>query len=124
MREEKRGRGRPKHEPKDEIRKQVEAMVGYGVPVEHLAPLVGISQSTINKYYREELDSGTAKANAKVAQSLYQKALGDNTSSVAAAIFWLKTRAGWKETSVHEHAGKDGSPLIPVLNVTVTPPKS
>jgi hypothetical protein len=35
---------------------------------------------------------------------------------VTAAIFWLKTRARWKETSVHEHAGHDGSPVT----VTVT----
>lgn len=28
-----------------------------------------------------------------------------------AAIFWLKTRAGWKETSVHEVSGRDGGPI-------------
>ncbi|MBA3520099.1 MAG: hypothetical protein H0T75_21225 [Rhizobiales bacterium] len=28
-----------------------------------------------------------------------------------AAIFWLKTRAGWKETSVHEVGGRDGHPI-------------
>jgi hypothetical protein len=24
---------------------------------------------------------------------------------------WLKTRAGWKETSVHEVSGRDGGPI-------------
>jgi hypothetical protein len=28
--------------------------------------------------------------------------LGDGAQSVTAAIFWLKTRAGWKETVVQE----------------------
>ena len=116
--------GRPKHEPTDEIRKKVAALVGFGIPMEQIAPLVDLSMSTINKYYRTEIDVGTAQANAKIAQSLYTKALGDSHGSVTAAIFWLKTRAGWKETSVHEHAGKDGTPLLPVLNVTVTPSQS
>jgi len=48
------------------------------------------------------------KANAKVAENLYRKATGDGRESIIAAIFWLKTRAGWKETSVQElNAGKD-----------------
>ena len=44
----------------------------------------------------------TSKANTKVAESLYRKALGDGSQSVTAAIFWLKTRAGWKETLVQQ----------------------
>ena len=28
-----------------------------------------------------------------------------------AAIVWLKTRARWKETSVHEHAAHDDTPI-------------
>jgi hypothetical protein len=32
-----------------------------------------------------------------VAQSLYQKALGNGNGAVAACIFWLKVRAGWVE---------------------------
>ncbi|HEV7255932.1 MAG TPA: hypothetical protein VGN97_22920, partial [Mesorhizobium sp.] len=31
--------------------------------------------------------------------------------AVTAAIFWLKTRARWKEVSVHEHAGVPGEPI-------------
>jgi hypothetical protein len=27
------------------------------------------------------------------------------TSSYIAAIFWLKTRAGWKETNIHQTNG-------------------
>ena len=42
------------------------------------------------------------KANAKVAENLYRKATGDGREAVTAAIFWLKTRASWKETSISE----------------------
>ena len=97
--------GRPPHEPTEAIRKQVESMCGFGIPELDIARSIGISDVTLRKYYRDELDNGTTKANAAVAQSLYKKALGDNSSSVTAAIFWLKTRAGWKETVVNEHTG-------------------
>jgi hypothetical protein len=38
-----------------------------------------------------------------VAESPYRKATGEGRESVTAAIFWLKTRARWKDVSVHEH---------------------
>ena len=38
-----------------------------------------------------------------MAESLYRKAIGEGRESVTVAIFWLKTRARWKEDSVHEH---------------------
>jgi hypothetical protein len=40
-----------------------------------------------------------------VAEFLYRKATTDGAQSVTAAIFWLETRAGWKETSVNEIGG-------------------
>jgi len=35
------------------------------------------------------------------------------------AIFWLKNRqpARWRDKQEHEHTGKDGTPLVPVLNI-------
>ena len=47
-------------------------------------------------------------ANAQVAKGLFDQAKQGNTS---AAIFWLKTRAGWKETNVNEITGADGQPV-------------
>lgn len=103
--------GRPPHQPTDAQRKQVEAMAGYGIPEIDIARSVGISDMTLRKYYRSELDNGVTKANSAVAQSLYKKATSDGSQSVTAAIFWLKTRAGWKETVVNEHTGPNGGPI-------------
>ena len=97
--------GRPAHAPEPFHRRQVEAMAGYGIPETDIARVLGIDPKTLRKYYREELDTGHVKANAKVAESLFRKATSDHRQSVTAAIFWLKTRAGWKETSVHEVNG-------------------
>jgi hypothetical protein len=77
-------------------------MAAYGVPEADIARVVAIDPKTLRRHYRDELDTGHVKANTKIAESLYRKALGDGAQSVTAAIFWLKTRASWKETSTHE----------------------
>ena len=73
-------------------------MAGYGVPELAIARVVVIDAKTLRKHYREELDTGQIKAIAKVAESLFRKATSDGSQSVTAAIFWLKTRGGWRET--------------------------
>ena len=93
---------RPSHEPTPALRRQVEAMAAYGVPEIDIARVLHIDPKTLRKHYRDELDSGHVKANAKVAENLFRKATGDGPQSVTAAIFWLKTRARWKETTVNE----------------------
>lgn len=101
-------RGRPAHEPTARSRTIVRTMAGMGAPQEGIAQKVGISVDTLDKYYRLELDAGTVEANAAMAGALYKTGISGN---VAAQIFWLKTRAGWKETQVHELTGKDGQPI-------------
>jgi len=87
-------------------------MSAYGIPQPDIARVIGICQDTLVKYYRDELDLATAKANSKVAEALYKQATDtDNPRSATAAIFWLKTRGGWKETSVIEGPGPNGQHL-------------
>ena len=91
------------HKPDPFHRRQVEAMAAYGVPETGIARVVGIDAKTLRKHYREELDTGQIKATAKVAESLFRKATTDGSQSVTAAIFWLKTREGWREApQAHE----------------------
>lgn len=89
--------GRPSFKPTQEERKMAETLSGFGVPIEQIAALVrhGIDAETLRKHFKRELTIGKAKANAKVGQTLYQKATsGDDTT---AAIWWSKTQMGWKE---------------------------
>ena len=99
---------RPSCQPDAATRRQVEAMAGFGVPESDIAGVVGIDPKTLRKHYRGELDLGHVKANLRVAENLYRKATGDGRESVIAAIFWLKTRARWRETNVHEIVGSQG----------------
>jgi hypothetical protein len=106
------------------MRRQVEALAGYGVPEVDIAGLIGVDAKTLRKHYRHELDHGHTKANAKVAENLFRKATGDGRESVTAAIFWLKARARWKEIVLNEHAGVPGAPIERVTriqNIIVSP---
>ena len=102
--------GRMAFEPTDAERKQVEAMSGYGLPIEQIAILVrgGIDTDTLRKHFATELTAGKAKANSGVGRTLFQKAMGGDT---AAMIWWSKTQMRWAETQKHEVTGADGAPL-------------
>jgi hypothetical protein len=91
------GKNNQPHIPDEDTRKKVDAMAGYGVPEHLIARVLNIDPKTLRKYYREELDTAHIRANTAVAQSLYRKATSDGPQSVTAAIFWAKTRMGWKE---------------------------
>ena len=107
--------GRRAHTPEPAGRRQVEAMAAYGVPEADIARVLGVDPKTLRKHYREELKYGHVKANAKVAENLFRKATGDGRESVIAAIFWLKTRARWKEATINEITVTN-DPLTSFLN--------
>jgi hypothetical protein len=79
----------------EENRRMVKAMAGFGVPHEGIATMLDIDPKTLRRHYRRELDRGSVEATAKVAQSLFQMATVEK--NVAAAIFWMKARGGWRE---------------------------
>ena len=113
--------GRPPFQPSDKQRGQVEAMVRYGIPVVEIARTLGITKPTLFKHFREELDTGITKANAQVGEFIFSTIVGltipgrppvtDERARVTAAIFWAKTRMGWKETVINQHEGPHGGPI-------------
>lgn len=97
-----------KHEPTQQDRDTARRLSALGVPHEDIALRLKISSDTLVKYYQEELDEGRIDANSAIAGTLFNQAKKGNT---AAAIFWLKTRARWKETQVNEVTGQDGGDI-------------
>ena len=87
------GRGRPEYQPNEEHREMIQKLACVCTQ-EQIALVIGISVETLTKYYRHELDTALLKANAAVAYSLFVEATVNR--NVVAAIFWLKTRGGWK----------------------------
>ena len=106
--------GRPEHRPTPQIRAQVRAFAGFGLPQQQLALLVGMSINTLRKHYAADLEFGEAQATAKVAQSLFNAA---SKGEAWAVCFWMKARAGWSEKAPaqtvkhegevqHQHSGE------------------
>ena len=90
--------GRSAHKPTPFYRRQLEATAGYGVPENDIARVLAVDPKTRRRHCREELDTGHIKATAKVAEFLFRKATTEGPQCVTAAIFWMKTRGGWRET--------------------------
>jgi hypothetical protein len=107
-------RGNQPFVPTDRERQQVERMVGFGLTQEQISKIVGISENTLKKYFQDELDNGVSRINSAVAQNLFSIATSKEPGSVAAAIFWMKTRGRWRETNHHVHSGDDKEPPIKI----------
>jgi len=94
------------HEPTPESRQLVQLHATIGTPQDDVARIIGVDAKTLRKHYREELDLAHAKANATIGGALFNKAKSGDT---AAMIFWMKTRAGWREKQEIDHTSSDGS---------------
>lgn len=105
--------------------KQVEKLAGFGLTQEQIADWFGVSDRTLRNRLSEDDDlvsaykTGRAKRLADVTEKLADLIdKGDR----AAIFFYLKTQAGWKETDIHEVAGKDGGAIEVVVRRTVVRP--
>jgi hypothetical protein len=87
-------------------REKVRYLAGLGLPQDDIAKIIRCAPKTLRKRFRDELDRGIAEANAMICGYLFAAAKAGNTT---AQIFWLKTRAGWREDRrVPQH--RTGSP--------------
>jgi hypothetical protein len=78
----------------DVMREKVRYLAGVGVRQDDIAKIIGCAPKTLRKRLRDELDRGVAEANATISGYLFAAAKAGN---IAAIIFWLKTRANWRE---------------------------
>lgn len=92
----KKPKGQQPHVPTEETRADVSMHCLVGTPHERIAKAMGFSLDTLRKYYAEELATAADKANRAVAGTLFYKATVEKDTT--AMIFWLKTRARWRET--------------------------
>ena len=90
-----KGAGRKPYSANQKDRDIIMMMTASGIPQVNIGRCIGIDVKTMRKYYKTEMECSADMANAKVAQSLFNQAINGNTS---AAIWWTKSRMGWKET--------------------------
>lgn len=85
--------------PTEEGRYQVAVMAELGMRQDEMARVMKISEPTLRKHYEAELAGAKSILNSAVANNLFRIATSpDHKGAVTAAIFWMKTRAKWKET--------------------------
>jgi hypothetical protein len=97
----------------DAMRERVRYLAGVGVPQDDIAKIIGCAAKTLRKRFRDDLDRGVAEATATVAGFLFAAAKGGN---IPAIIFWLKTRAHWREKTAPEvPVSGDGGANAPVV---------
>jgi hypothetical protein len=104
--------GRPRHIPSAASRERVVVSSGLGIPNDQIAAILGISLTSLLKYYESDIRLGRAKASAEIADSLFNKAKNGDT---AALIWWTKAQMKWTETQRHENTGSDGGPVEIVI---------
>jgi hypothetical protein len=94
------------YKPSEEDGATVRALKAFGHTDAEIAAFMRISHDTLERHHREDLDLGLTQANFKVANVLFKKCVEDeDTTSI---IFWLKTRARWREAREEQ---KDNSLL-------------
>lgn len=100
-------RGTP-HNPTRETRAQVRALFANGLTTEQIGAYLHLSGRAVKIHYKQELKDGFDYTYAIVSGRLVKMAMeGDKTCM----IFWLKTKAGWRETNRTEVTGPNGSPI-------------
>ena len=120
---EKKRIGKPPFEPTAEDRAKVEALVAYGINLRDICLEVinprtenPISVNTLQKAFAAEIQRGRPRYQARVTQSLYEKALSkDHPQSHICAMFILKCQFGWRQESkvVHDVDGDTGVIIAP-----------
>jgi hypothetical protein len=89
------GRGRPPHVPTNEQRAKVAEMAGLGIPHYQIGISLDFGVKTLRKYYRRELTKAAIAVNHRIVRTLHDMAVSGKF--VAATIFWVKTRCGFRE---------------------------
>jgi hypothetical protein len=127
--------GRPPFEPTDEQRRNVEIMVGLGIPQESICVMTRdkkdqpITEATLRKRFNKEVAQGQAKLNATVGNFMVATILGrepppgitpitDPKIRASFAELFARTRMGWQTTVKNEIANADNRPFVYVANKT------
>ncbi|TCA38497.1 RNA polymerase subunit sigma-70 [Rhizobium leguminosarum bv. viciae] len=87
--------GRPRHHPSPTDRRIVEMLASQGIPQAEICRVLAVSEKTLRRRYRPELDRGAAKLQAALLGHLLRLAAGGDDVALRAIIFLLRSRFGW-----------------------------
>ena len=120
--------GRPPFEPTDEQRRNVEIMVGLGIPQDSICVMIRdkkdrpITAATLRKRFKKEIAQGQAKLNATVGNFMVATILGRDRRPASCrsrpkirasfAELFARNRMGWQTTVKNEIANADKRPFV------------
>ncbi len=121
--------GRPPFEPTDEQRRNVEIMVGLGIPQDCICVMTRdkkdrpITEATLRKQFKKEIAQAQAKLNVTVGNFMVATILGrepppgitpitDPKIRASFAELFARTRMGWQTTVKTEIANADSKPFV------------
>ncbi len=114
-------RGKPRFEATDADRRVVNALVLSGVPLLNICqhvinPRTGrpVNYRTLARVFRTEIETAVEDANGKVTRNLLRIATMEKESApvVAAAIFWLRTKGGWRYADEAPLPAQTDEPMV------------
>ena len=83
------------HIPSAKTRQQVAVLIAEGVKQKVVAQVIGISELTLRKHYKEEIAEASDLAASRVVETMYNMATSG--AFPQATMFYLKCRRGWTE---------------------------
>ena len=98
--------GRPKYVPTEADRNTVRNMAAAGIPQHNIRQCIGahgISEPTLRKHFSAEMETAPHMVTGFAMSKLFKLI---NEENLGAICFWLKTKAGFQETSAHRLVDK------------------
>ena len=106
-------------EPTDDQRREVLLLTGFrmtpaqiGLLIRHPVTGIPLGEEAVRRLFSHELAAGRAMVDAKVAESLYKKAVGNGAQAVTAAMFWARVHMKWREEDATDAAALPAGVLI------------
>ena len=87
--------GRPTFVPKDEHRRIVKIMAGFAIPQQQIPLAIEISDRTLRKHFKRELQIAAARVHAQLAGNLLRLSNGNDGTAVKDTLEGLRMRFGW-----------------------------
>ena len=87
--------GRPTFEACAKDREAVKLMAGYNIGQDKIALVVGITEKTLRKHFKNELNASAAIVEAQLVSNLFNLAKGKDGTAFRANEFLLNCRFGW-----------------------------
>lgn len=101
--------GSPGFDPSPTQSKTVSVMTGLGMSPKEISDILLIEEKILKLFYIRELAGASPYVNLAVAKKALEMALSGQHPDMTK--FWLKARAGWKETNNVELTGKEGGAI-------------